>query len=458
MNGLNTGKKEIFEYMSPAKALTVMALPTVASQIIILLYNLADTWFIGKTNDPYKIAAATISLSVYMMVTALANVFGVGGGSLMVRLLGQKKPEEARKVASYSISASFLSVLVLSALIMIFMNPILRFLGATDNTILYARQYVFITTVVGGLPTLMSMSLPQLLRNAGYAREAGFGSIFGSVLNIILDPLFMFKVLPEGFEVLGAAVATMISAFCSMLYFVFVFDRVKKDTVLEIPVRIEKISSEHKRSLYSVGIPAAVSILFFNVVNITIGKIAVSYGELSLAAMGIVLKLERIPINTGLGICLGMVPLISYNYGARNIDRMRRVFTLSRNAVLLLSCVCLALFEIFAGPVLSAFIKEPETVRYGVMFLRGRCTALPFMMAGYLAVNFLNAVNRGKMSLFLAVVRHIILLIPILIVMNYLLGITGFIWAQLAGDIINTIIAVAILHKVQRDIEAEMVT
>lgn len=442
--------------MSPAKALAIMALPTVASQIIVLIYNLADTWFIGKTDDPYKIAAATISLSVYMIVTALANVFGVGGGSLMVRLIGEKKPEEARKVASYSISVSCISVLVLSALVMIFMNPILRFLGATDNTILYTRQYVFITTVVGGVPTLLSMNMPQLLRNAGYAKEAGFGLIFGSVLNIILDPLFMYKILPEGFEVLGAGIASMISAFCSTLYFVFVFDRVKENTVLEIPVRIEKISAEHKRSLYSVGIPAAISILFFNLVNIVIGKISVSYGELPLAAMGIVLKLERIPINTGLGICLGMLPLISYNYGARNLQRMKSVFKISRNAVIVFSCVCLIIFEAASGPLVSSFIKNPETVRYGMMFLKGRSPALPFMMAGYLVVNFLNAVNRGKMSLLLAVVRHIILLIPILIIMNYLLGLTGFIWAQLAGDVINTLISVAILHKVQRNIEAEI--
>lgn len=445
-------KNDLFEKMSPGKALAIMALPTIASQMIILIYNLADTWFIGRTDDSNKVGASALALSVYMIVTALANVFGVGGGSLMVRLVGEKKTDDARKVASYTLAVSFISAVVLSILVLIFMDPLLRLLGASDYTLLYGKQYVLMTTVIGGVPTLLSMCMPQLLRNAGYSKESGIGVALGSLLNIALDPLFMFVILPEGYEVLGAGLATMISSYISMFYFIMVFRRVKNDTVLVIPRKLEKIDRTYMRSMYSVGIPAAVAIFLFDLVTIVINRLTVGYGVDPLAAMGIVLKVERIPINIGLGICLGMVPLISYNYGARNFERMRAVFKLSRNAVMIFSCVCVVIFWIMAEPIVSCFMKSEGTVAYGVEFLRGRCFALPFMMAGYLIVNYMNAVNRGPVSFILAIIRHVVLIIPVLLIMNALLHMSGLIWSQLVADVINTFVAAAFFFKVQSEI------
>ena len=139
-------KNELFENMKPSKALAVMALPTIASQVVILIYNLADTWYIGRTNNPYMIAASSLALTIYLAIVALSNVFGVGGGSLMVRLAGEKKEADARKVASYSVAMAAISAIAFSLLVLLFMNPLLGFLGASENTLLYARQYVLTTT------------------------------------------------------------------------------------------------------------------------------------------------------------------------------------------------------------------------------------------------------------------------------------------------------------------------
>ena len=454
---MNIKKNDLFENTRPGKALAIMALPTIASQMIVLIYNLADKWFIGRTEDPNKVGASAIALSVYLIVTALANVFGVGGGSLMVRLVGEKKTDDARKVASYSLAMAFISVVILSLLVLVIMNPLLRLLGADDTVIVYARQYVLMTTVIGGVPTVLSMCMPQLLRNAGYSKESGIGVGLGSIINIALDPLFMFVIFPKGYEVLAAGFATMLSSFISMAYFIVVFRRVRKDTVLVIPHKLEKISSEHMRSLYSVGIPAAVAIFFFDLVTIVFNKLAADYGPDSLAAMGIVLTVERIPINIGLGVCLGMVPLISYNYGARNYGRMRAFFKLSRNSIIIFSCVCAAIFWIMAEPIVASFLKVDATVEYGVAFLRGRCFALPFMMAGYLIVNYMNAVNRGKVSFLLAFIRHVVLIIPILLIMNAVMHLNGLIWSQLVADVINTIVAVSLFLKLQAEIKRTVV-
>ena len=447
-------KTELFEKSSPAKALAVMAAPTIASQLIVLLYNLADTWFIGRTNNPYMIAASSLTATVYFIVVALSNVFGVGGGSLMVRLIGEKNTKDAKDVASYSLFICTSASLAFSLGVLVFMDPMLRMIGASDNTFLYAKQYVITTTVLGGVPTALSMCMPQLLRNCGYSKEAGFGVGLGSLLNVALDPLFMFVLLPKGYEVLGAGVATLLSNVISFLYFIIMFKKFRDDTVLTIPTKLVKIESKYKKSLYSVGIPAAVAIFLYDLVTMVINKLTVLYGDIPLAAMGIVLKLERIPINTGLGICLGMVPLVAYNYGAKNFDRMKKISTLSQITVVVFATVCTILFWFFAKPIVSIFIKDEATVVQGAAILKGRCFALPFMMIGYQVVNYMNAVDKGKLSFLLAIIRHIVLIIPIAILMNSIIGLNGLIMSQLVADILNTIIAMTLFYATRRNIDA----
>lgn len=450
-------KNSLFETTKPSKALAIMAIPTIASQMIILLYNLADTWFMGRTNNPYMIGASSLALTIYYAETALANVFGVGGGSLMVRLTGKKNTEDARKVASYSVAVSAISALVFSLLVLVFMEPLLSLLGASENTMQYGKEYVLTTTVIGGIPTVMSMSMSQLLRNAGYSKEAGIGVGLGSLLNVALDPLFMFVLLPEGNEVIGAGIATMLSNVCSFIYFIVMFVRLQNKTVIVIPRRIEKISREYKRSLYTVGIPAAFAICLFDIVTILFNRICVSYGDIELAAMGIVLKLERIPVNTGLGICLGMVPLIAYNYGAGNFKRMDRFFLLSGISMIVFSCVCTAVFWIFAEPAVTLFIADEATVTQGALLLRARCFALPLVMIGYLIVNYMNAVDKGNVSFILAIIRHIVLLIPVIIIMNYIWALEGMMWSQLVADCLNVAAACVIYYRVDRKLRSKLV-
>ena len=445
-------KDELFEKVNPFKALLIMAAPTVASQLVILFYNIADTWFIGRTNNPYMIAASNLGLTVYLVIVALSNIFGVGGGSLMVRLTGEKKTEEACKVASYSVALSAIVALVSSILVLVGMGPMLRALGAGENTFEYARQYVFFTVVLGALPTVLSMSMPQLIRNAGYSKEAGLGVTIGSLINVALDPLFMFVILPEGKEVMGAAIATMLSNVISLVYFIVVFGKLRDKTVLRLPKRIEKLEGTSLRSLYFVGIPAAISILLFDVVNIALNRLSAGYGDIPLAAVGIVLKLERIPINVGLGICLGMVPLVAYNFGSGNHKRMKSFLIIAATTAIAFSVISAVIFFIFSPELVGAFIEDSETVDIGTEFLKGRCFALPFMIVGYVVVNYMNAVNKGIISFCLALLRHLILILPIMLIMNSALGMTGLIQSQFVADVINAVIATVVLVIVNKKI------
>ena len=392
----NIATREIFETRPVPSALAKMAIPTVVSQLITLIYNMADTWFIGHTNKPYMVAASSLVLTVFLMTTALANLFGVGGGTLAVRLLGGHQEEEAGKVASLSLVMAAGASLVFSVLCLIFMNPLLRLLGASDNTIGYARQYLLFVVVIGGLPTVLSNTMSSMLRNVGYSREAAFGLSMGGLLNVALDPLFMFVLMPDGYEVMGAALATMLSNFAALGYFVVIYRRVQDDSILALPKRIEKIRKNSVKSLFSVGIPAAMGVLLFDLTNMVINRLASAHGDFQLAAIGIVLKVERLPLNIGIGICLGMVPLVAYNYAAKNHTRMRRFFSAALLAGLVVSVLSVVLYYFTAPWLIRAFIKDAATVAYGAEFLQARCFATPFMFLSFHMVHFMQAVDRVK--------------------------------------------------------------
>lgn len=451
-NEKKNSKIDIFENRPVPSALMTMALPTIMSQLIALIYNVADTWFIGQTDNPYMVAASSLVATVFLMTVAVSNLFGVGGGSLVVRLLGSGEQAEAKKVASLSLVMAAGSALVFSMFCLIFMNPLLNLLGASENTIGYAKQYLFFVVIIGCIPTILSNTMSSMLRNIGYSKEAAFGLSFGGILNVILDPIFMFVLLPDGYEVMGAAIATMLSNTVALIYYILVYLRVKNDTILVIPKKIERIQKKSMNAIFSVGVPAAFSVLLYDLTNIVINKLSASHGDIELAAIGIVLKVERLPLNIGIGICLGMVPLIAYNYAAKNHTRMKAFFTTARLAGLVVSITCVVLYRVFAPVIMNAFISDPETVRLGTQFLQARCFATPMMFLSFHMVHFMNAVGKGKYSLTLAVIRQIVLNIPILFLLNHLFGMTGIIWTQATADLINVVISYIIYNRVIREI------
>ena len=443
-------KTEIFERMSVPRALAVMAIPTVISQIIALIYNIADTWFIGLTDNPYMVAATSLVGTVYLLTAGVANLFGVGGGNLVVRLMGSKDPEEARKVASLSFVMAAGSALLFSFLCLLFMNPLLRLLGASDMTIGYARQYLLCVVILGGLPTVLSSTMSAMLRNVGCSKEAGFGIGLGGVLNIVLDPIFMFILLPDGWEVLGAALATMLSNIIAFCYFICIYRRVSAEGLLGIPKRVEKIRRESMASIFSVGVPAAMGLVLYDLTNMVINRLSSAHGDLELSAIGIVLKVERLPQNVCIGICLGMMPLIAYNYAAKNRERMMAVFRAARVAGCAVCLASLVLYRTFAPQIINLFISEPSTVAFGTEYLKIRSFAAIFMFLSFHVVHFMQAVNRGKTSLGLAVIRQLCLNIPILILLDHIFGMTGVVWTQTVADTINVVISYLIFHSIRK--------
>ncbi len=443
-------KKYLFEKDSIPHALAVMALPAIASQLITLVYNLADTWFVGRTNNPYMVASCSLVLPVYMLTIVISNIFGVGGGTLIARLIGKNQDEEASRVSAACIRMAFLSGLVFSFLCFIGMNPILRFLGASDNVFEYSKQYMFFVAVVGGTPVILSNTLSSMLRSIGLSSKASFGLSMGGLLNILLDPLFMFVILPDGQQVRGAAIATMLSNVIVVLYFVVIYIKAGKETILRISTSGEKLSKESLAAVFGVGIPAATGVFLFDLCNIVINRLSASYGDIELAAIGIVLKAERLPLNIGIGICMGMVPLIAYNYSSGNRERMDSFFRFGRGIGIGIGIVSVILYYLFAPVIMKAFIGNGETVWFGTRFLRARGFATPLMFLCFSMVHFTQAIGRGKESFWLAVIRQVIFNIPLLFILNSLFGVSGIVWTQAIADLFTVIISYIIYARIRR--------
>lgn len=435
-------QNDVFESLPIPAALRRMILPAVASQLIVLIYNMADTFFVGQTNNPYMVAAASLILPVFNITLCLAGLAGIGGGSLISRLLGQSREDEARKVSAFSLYLAFAVAALFAAGIGVFMEPVLRLLGAGENTLAYARQYAMCVIVIGGIPTVLSNVLSNLIRSVGRSREASTGIILGGVLNIALDPLFMFVLLPRGNEVLGAGVATCVSNCAAFLYFVVVLLRMGRGSVITLLPRGGLPSRASVLAVFGVGVPSAVATLLFDLDYVVIDRLMVSYHDLALAAVGIVLKVERFPLNVGVGICQGMMPLVAYHYSAGNHGKMQDAIRLSRRLGLIVAAVSIALYEIFAVQFSSLFIADAQTVELASQFLRIRVLATPLMFLSFFTVYLFQAFGRGRISLFLGVMRWLVFNIPMLFLLNALFGMFGIVWSQAVADVLTVALSV----------------
>lgn len=446
--------KELFETMPVGRALTKMAVPTIISQLITMIYNLADTYFIGRTNNPYMVAAASLSYVLFFILTALSNLFGVGGGSQISRLLGQQRTDEAKRVCSFSFYGTICIALLYSLACLTFMDPLLRLLGATDNTLVYSRQYTLWVIVVGGVPSCLSMTMAHLLRSEGYARYASFGLSGGGILNMILDPLFMFVILRPGQEVLGAAIATMLSNCAALVYFALMFLHLRRDTVLCLSPRKMIPGKASVRAVFAVGVPSAIGSLMSCLSNTVVNKLSSGYNDFAVAAMGIVKKIDMLPMNVGMGLCQAMVPMVAYNYSTKNYRRMHAFTRAARLSGMAFAGMCIVGMELFAPQVIGLFIRDAQTLHYGADFLRINVLATPLMICNFQMSYTFQAMGKGAESLLLTSCRQGIINIPLLFLMDRLVGLYGIIWTQLLADSITVVISLALYRRTLRRLNA----
>ena len=449
-------KHALFAQAPVRQALFTMAVPTIISQLVNLIYNMVDAFFIGRTGNSYMMAATTITLTMVMMNIALSNLFGTGGGSLMARLMGAGKDDEAKQVSAFSVYGALVIAAVYAALVGLFLHPLLRFLGASDATIGYAASYAVIVVVIGSIPSILSLTLAHLLRNAGYSAKASIGLSGGGILNVLLDPLFMFVLLPRGQEVTGAAIATTLSNTAACAYLLYTYVSIGRQSCLSFRLSHAKgVSKGNLRSLFMVGVPSALLTGLFDLANICVNIIASAHNDLVLAAMGIVMKLERIPNAVNVGICQGMLPIVAYNYSSGNHRRMKQVMDTARATGLVVSAGSILFFEVFAGPVSRLLLSTSAgdvqtaliTVGYAAVFLRLRAIASPVQLINYHTSFCMQAMGNGKGTLLHAFVRELVFYIPMMFLLDRLFGERGLAAALPIGEACGAAFALFLLKR-----------
>jgi len=453
-------KKELFETMPVSQALLSMAVPTVISQLINLIYNTADTIYLGMTGDAYKTAAVTLAFTLFMMNIAISNLFGVGGGSLLARLSGAGQEEQARSVSAFSVYGSVVASVAYSLLIFIFQDPLLTLLGASANTMEFAKQYVWYVVVLGNLPTVLSGVAAQLLRNVGYSGIAGAGLSAGGVLNIALDPLFMFVLMPKGMEVAAAAIATLISNILACIFLVYMLWKVSANSPISLSLKDARaIRHTEVANIFRVGVPSALLNALFDVANIFLNALMAAHGDLELAAIGIVMKIERLPNAINVGIGQGMMPIVAYNFASGNHKRMTDTIRTARIWGVGVTVCTITLFMLFSPQLCQFFLSTTAggdaaaavtTLSTAALFLRIRCLASPFQFLNYNTSFCMQAVGYGKGTFIHATLRQLGFYIPFMFLLNYLFGVNGLASAVIFGEMCGAALALFLFERYRR--------
>lgn len=439
-------EQTLFDQSPIWRAVLRLAFPTVVGQMILVLYNMADTFFVGLTGSNAMVAAVTICMPAFMFLSAISNLFGIGGASVISRALGARQIERARNTASFAFWGCLSFTLVYMAGVWAFMDWFIDVLGGADQTVhMHARGYMIVTVAAGGIFAAMSTLLSHLVRSEGRSVHASVGVALGGILNILLDPLFMFALLPKGQEVLGAGLATVLSNLISMLYFAAVFRSGNDRSILD---------TRFKKSMFQQGIPAAVfgcglsaclMTLFENVSYAVLDNLMAACGVAVQAGIGIAKKINMLAHYMVRGMSQGVLPLISYSFAAGNHRRMKGTVTISMAISVALSALCMTVCLAFNRQLVGLFIRgEASSLEYSAHFLRILCLGAPFSACAYAIISFFQAVGCGFKSFVLAILRKGVLDIPMMFVFNEFCPVYGVVWATPVADILCSAAAVCL--------------
>ncbi|MCD8048439.1 MAG: MATE family efflux transporter [Clostridia bacterium] len=443
-------KTALFESMPIAKAVMTMAVPTVLSSLVMVIYNLADTYFVGMLNNSIENSAVTLAAPVLLAFNAVINLFGVGGSSLMSRYMGQKEYASVRKSSAVSFYCALGFSALFSLLFALFHTQLLNILGTMEDTAAATWNYLKWTAVCGAVPAILNVVMANLVRAEGSALHASIGTMSGCVLNIILDPIF---ILPFGLGMgaAGAGLATFISNCAACCYFFVLLWVRRGKTMVCVNPKVFSFDGKILRQICVVGIPAAIQNLL-NVTGMTVlNNFTAAYGSSAVAAMGISQKINMIPMYITMGVSQGVMPIVGYNYSAGNRERMKKAVTFTAKISVSFILLMTIGYYAFSEGLIGLFMKNAEVIAYGSRFLRGMCIGVVFLSIDFLAVGVFQACGMGRKSLVFAILRKIVLEIPALFILNYFFPLYGLAYAQFCAEVVLAIAAVVLLWRMFRD-------
>ncbi len=430
---------EIFKNAPVPKAVISNIIPSIVSMIMVLVYNLADTFFIGQTKNAYMVAAVSVATPAFLFFMAVGMLFGIGGTSLISRMLGEGNGDKAKNTSSFCFWTGLFIGIFAMILIWIFVTPICRVIGASDDTLDYATQYLRIVAI--GIPFLIvGNSFSNIIRAEGHAKTAMMGMIIGNMMNIILDPVM---ILGFGWNVAGAAVATVIGNIGAALF--YGYHLLSKNTMLSIHLRDYRAGRGIAMGVFAIGIPASLNSILMSTSNIVVNNLMRNYGDMAVAGLGVAMKVNMIVVMLLIGLGSGIQPLLGYCYGAGNKKRYMDVLKFSLCLAFGLSLIMTVVCYCGAGPLVKAFLEDSSAFEYGMSFARIYIYSGPIMGILFVLMNAIQSTGAALPALILSVSRQGLLYLPILFTFSRIFDSAKMLaGAQPVTDYLSVILATAL--------------
>ena len=432
---------DVFSSMSVPQAVIKNAIPAMVAMLMVLIYNLADTFFIGQTHNAYQVAAVSLATPVFLMFMAVGTIFGIGGTSVISRAMGEGRAEYAKKVCSFCMWACVIVGIGMSALFLLFMNPLLSLIGASEDTWEYARNYLIIVSC-SGVFVLISNCYSNILRAEGQATKAMVGQVMGNLLNVVLDPIM---ILGFGWNITGAAIATVIGNVAAAGYYIIYFLRGKSS--LSIQIRDFSVKDKIGSSVLAIGIPASLASVLMSISQIIMNGLMAGYGDMALAGIGVAMKITMITGMIAMGIGQGIQPILGYCVGAKIWERYKKIMRFSLVFAFILGLVMTVLCYLFANQIVGVFLTDESAFAYAVRFARILLTTSTLFGVFYVITNALQAMGAAISSLIINLSRQGLIYLPALFILKAALGVNGLVWAQPVADLLSIGLA-ALLYAV----------
>ncbi len=434
-------ENELFEKAPIPKAYMKMALPVVMGMIVTLIYNLVDTYFIALTGNTNLIAGISLCAPLFTLLLAIGDIFGIGGSSVISRILGAHDTDNARKKSTFCFYAAIITGIVFTIIMLVFKKQILILLGANSETFVYAAQY-YSWLMLGSTFVIFSLVPSNLLRAEGMSMESMIGSVIGTIVNIILDPIFIFGL---GLGAAGAAIATVIGYIVTCLFFVIIIQ--KKSHVLSVDIRNLKLDMGTFASILAIGLPSSITNLMQTIGITLTNRFLQPYGNDNIAVMGIVLKIVNIALLVIVGLAFGGQPLIGYNYGAGLKDRLKKIIGFGMAVTGGAGVAFLVILSIFARGLIAQFLTDPDMINMGVTMLIWQLLGAPLMGICLILIVAFQSTGKAAGAFVLSACRQGIVFLPVIILLSIAAGLNGVIATQFVSDIITTAVAL-VLFKI----------
>lgn len=415
------------------KAIVHLSIPMMIGMSAGTIYNVINAYFIGLVHDTAMLSAITLGLPIFTVLMAFGNMFGVGGGTFVTRLVAQNEVDRAKKVAGYTFYTSIIVGLLIAVFACLLMNPIVKLLGADSNTLNYTTQYST-TLFIGGFAVILNFALEQIVRSEGASKESMYGMFVSVVVSIILDILF---ILVLDLHVYGAALSMVIANIASSIYYILYLNA--KSENLKGFLHHFKISVKDQIEIYKIGVSELIQCAFLIVTTLLLNNFAMEYGDSVVASFGIALRIAQLPEFFTMGIVLGVMPLIAYNFSNKNISRLKEGIKYSSIFIISIAVVFAGIVYMFRGQVIQAFSDDPSVLSIGVYILVAMLVSALFNGMTTLFMTIYQASGEGMATGIMAISQGC-LYIPMVIVLHYYFGLHGLVWSITITEVITCLI------------------